>query len=574
MNRIYEQVGDVVTTLAPAIVPKLDTQIKVMAWKKREQKDPRLNDLLWRISNLYFIEDKNGNTVKFKPNIVQRYLLKNLHTRNIILKARQLGMSTFIAILFLDQCLFVAGTKAAIVADKKENGINIFRKIDFAWQKFPKSLKESEGLTSESDSTSEMTWKNGSSFKVGTTLHSGTYQCLHISEYGPLCQASPEKASDVKKSALPTVPDDGGLVFIESTAEGEGNDFHQMCLDAIELEMKLNATQASTDTEEVKRSLSKMQYKFFFFPWYEDPGYTIDEDIQIPVAIAKYLNDLEKQLEITLTKGQKCWYALKAATQKGRMREQYPSTPDEAFLSTGNKQFNADVLNFKMQHEVREPLYVDGDLMVYEHYHRNHAYGIGADVADGVGLDSSTMCVIDFTANRVVATYKSNTIDPVNFAFDLARVGNMYGTCIIAPENARTGHTVCVKLQEMYPNIYEFEIKGGKESRPTTRLGFSTNNATKPRMMASLKSIMEDDENSLFIPDPSIIREARMYAKEDNLVTQSQMAKTTRHFDLLIATAIAWEMRAHCTISMNDPRQKARVERNRERTQTGVRRFK
>ena len=59
MNRIYEQVGDVVTTLAPAIVPKLDTQIKVMAWKKREQKDPRLNDLLWRISNLYFIEDKS-----------------------------------------------------------------------------------------------------------------------------------------------------------------------------------------------------------------------------------------------------------------------------------------------------------------------------------------------------------------------------------------------------------------------------------------------------------------------------------------------------------------------------------
>lgn len=541
--------------------------------------DPRLVDLLWRLENLYFIENKKGVVIKFKLNKTQRTLLKELHVKNIILKARQLGMSTFIAILFLDRCLFRKNNKAAIVADKIENAKNIFSKIDFAWQHFPDALKTALDLNSSSDSSSEISWSNHSIFKVGTTLHSGTYQCLHVSEYGPLCKQSPEKAADIKKSALPTVPDEGGLIFIESTAEGEGNDFHLMCLDAMELRAKIKASRINvTDGSNGQNSpvlLSGMEYKFFFFPWFDDPDYQTSDEIKITPNQKKYFDDLENNLKIIITEEQRNWYCFKAKELKERMKEQYPSTPDEAFLSTGNKQFNGDILDGKMANEVRDPVYVDGDLLVYTPYKRNHMYGMGADVADGVGLDSSTMCVIDFTTNEVVATYRSNLIDPVNFAYDLVRVGNMFGTCVIAPENNRTGHTVCVKLAENYPNIYQFEMKGYSEIKQTIRLGWSTTASTKPRMMGELKAIIEEEEDSLIIRDPVILREARMYAKDDNLLTTtSQVTRTTRHFDLLTAAAIAWQMRAYASVSTIDPRSQKRVDRNRDMAQSGGRGFR
>lgn len=531
----------------------------------------KLKDREWRLENLYFITDKDGNVVKFKLKPAQRYLLRHLHTRNIILKARQLGMSTFIAILFLDECLFNPNISAAIVADKIENGKNIFRKIDFAWKKFSEDLKVAKGLSSTSDSSTEIAWSNGSSMKVGTTLHSGTYQCLHVSEYGPLCHSSPEKASDIKKSALPTVAAGKGLIFIESTAEGEGNDFHKMCMDAMDLEKKIEYTKVTPEP----LTLSKMQYKFFFFPWYEDKDYATDDKVQEPHLVKKYLDETERHLNLKFTREQRNWYALMASEQKERMREQYPSTPEEAFLSTGNKQFNADILNAKFVNEVRVPVMVDGDLFIYEHYRRGHMYGLGADVADGVGLDSSTMVVIDFTTMTVVATYKSSMVDPVNFAHDIVRVGNMYGTCIVAPENLRSGATVCITLNGIYPNLYKFEIQGNVTNRLTERLGWSTNAATKPLMMAELKAIVEnEDDEALTIPDEGLIREMRMYAKDDNIATAEQQRKTTRHFDLLIACAIAWQMRKHTFVSMNNPSTVRMIQRRREHARTGGRRFR
>ena len=530
------------------------------------QAEQTFTSRLWRLENLYFIKDKKGKVTKFKLKSSQRKLLDDLHSRNIILKARQLGMSTFIAILFLDECLFKKNTSAAIVADKIENGKNIFKKVEFAWDNLNKQVKEQLNLQSDSDSTSEMSWTNGSSFKVGTTLHSGTYQCLHISEYGPLCNQSPEKADDVKKSALPTVPADGGIVFIESTAEGEGNDFHQMCIDAMDLQTKLK-------TE--NRPLFPMEYRFHFFPWFEEKEYRVQGDVKISASLTSYFNNLERRLSITIDKEQRNWYALTEKDLKARMKEQHPSTPDEAFLSSGNKQFNPEILEQKMQNETFDPVFVDEDLQIFVPYKRGHAYGVGADVSDGVGLDSSTACVIDFTSNQVVATYKSNTIDPVNFAFDLARIGNMYGVAIIAPENNRTGHTTCVKLQEIYPNIYQFELLGYTELKQTIRLGWSTTTSTKPRMMAELKAAFEDEENPLLVADITILREARLYAKEDNMLTSIHQAmKMTKHYDLLTACAIAWQMRNNAGNFADDPRETHYVNRLRAKTASGERRFR
>ena len=63
-------------------------------------------DTWWRLNNLYWIVSKRGNRIKFKPNWAQTELYNNIWYCNIILKARQLGLSTMIILMLLDKVLF------------------------------------------------------------------------------------------------------------------------------------------------------------------------------------------------------------------------------------------------------------------------------------------------------------------------------------------------------------------------------------------------------------------------------------------------------------------------------------
>lgn len=73
--------------------------------------DPR-----WRLSNLYTITDKTGTRVPFQPNTAQLALLDELHSANIILKARQLGFTTLCCLIYLDACIFSPNTRAGVTA--------------------------------------------------------------------------------------------------------------------------------------------------------------------------------------------------------------------------------------------------------------------------------------------------------------------------------------------------------------------------------------------------------------------------------------------------------------------------
>lgn len=531
----------------------------------------KLRDPLWRIQNLYFIEDEKGEIIKFRLNDLQQILLHDLHPRNIILKARQLGMSTFIAILFLDQILFHKNKKAAIVADKLDSGKNIFKKIEFAWENFDPKLKQYLSLECVTDQGSYYEFSNGSSIRVGTTIHSGTYQFLHVSELGPLCKESPEKAEAVIKSAFPTVHDSPDtLIFIESTAEGENNEFHVRCVEA---QRRLEQALAQTP-DNPNDTLLPYEYRFFFFPWWKNKKYEYPEEMAKKVKLRRevqaYFKDLEKRLDRTFTPGQMAWYEMKKRDLKERMQEQHPSYPEEAFLSSGDKMFDQDILREKLKVEPIEPAQVIGDLAIFRPYKRGHRYAIGGDVGSGMSQDHSTAAVIDFTANEVVATFKSNTTDPIAFAYELAKIGNMYGGCLIAPEANNMGHVTALTLQGIYPHIYCYQIKGYTEVKETMRVGWLTNAATKPRMLYELKEAFESEMEPLCVLDRTIIHEAMAYSKTDISLTEKEQQKMTRHFDLLIATSIAWQMRDHAEVFSDEdnPRLRRRIEERRERNRT------
>ena len=172
-----------------------------------------LGDKRWRLSNLYKIKDKNGKIVNFKPNWAQDILLKP-HYLNIVLKARQLGVSTFHAILFLDACLWNSNVNAAIVADSKPIAREIFLdKVKFAYDNLPQFVRDL--CPAHRDNVHEMRFQNGSVFRVATSLRGGTLQLLHITEFAKICQENPTKANEIVSGALNAVQA-GQFVCIES----------------------------------------------------------------------------------------------------------------------------------------------------------------------------------------------------------------------------------------------------------------------------------------------------------------------------------------------------------------------
>lgn len=279
-----------------------------------------LGDWRWRISHLYSIVDKDANHVAFRPNSMQVRFLKRMKRRNIILKARQLGMTTLIAIIFLDQCLFSENIHAGIIAQDERTAADLFRdKIKYAYDHLDPRLQKA--LVNISDSKTELEFSNGSSIRVGTSMRGRTLQFLHISEFGKICARYPDKATEIITGSLPTLGK-SGWCFIESTAEGRAGRFFTM-------------VQAARKLFDAHAVLGPKDYQFHFFAWHDDPGYRQDEPEIVTSEDHKYFNDLQLLLGKTIDDAQRRWYcAFRRSEFSGdsqMMKQEMPSVPDEAF---------------------------------------------------------------------------------------------------------------------------------------------------------------------------------------------------------------------------------------------------
>jgi len=280
----------------------------------------RLGDHKWRLNNLYFIRDKKGNKVQFRLNQAQTYMIDNLWYMNIIVKARQLGMTTFFTIFYLDQVLWSKNKMAGIIAHREEDMRRIFRdKILFALKNLHPWLKTLVGDPTV-QTASELVFKNGGNIFVSMSTRGGTPNFLHISEYGYICAHDPNKAEEILQGAINSV-DAGQMVSIESTAEGRQGHFYRLLMDA-EKKRKMG------------QQLTPLDFKSFFFPWWIDPLYTLDESIPVVITdeMKMYFSVLENKHKVMLSKGQKNWYIKKKDTTGDGMYEQFPSIIEECFM--------------------------------------------------------------------------------------------------------------------------------------------------------------------------------------------------------------------------------------------------
>jgi len=310
----------------------------------------------WRMNNLYRIVDKQGDSIKFVMNNVQSNALKGLHNRNLYLKARQLGMSTFSVLYILDECIFNANLSAGIVSYSLEHAQHIFKRIlGHALDNLTPEMKVLAGVIQRS--AREITFKNGSFLRVDTTLRGGAYQSILVSEFGKTCARNPIKAEEVMTGTLQAVPIDG-QVIIESTGEGSDGYYYEL---------------VNSAAQRGNEDLSPLEYKLFFYPWYMESQYSMQQPVTIDHELKEYFDKLEKELNTKITNGQRYWYANQKSVLGDKVRQEFPSTISEAFLSNSDayyfqlhieKAYNENrILNTPL-YDALEPVYVAMDIGV------------------------------------------------------------------------------------------------------------------------------------------------------------------------------------------------------------------
>ena len=402
-----------------------------------------LADPEWRLFSgcLYKIivksEDEDGDSfvMPFKPNRAQRRFIKRLWHRNLILKARQLGFTTLIAILWLDHALFNGNQRCGMIAQDRETAEAIFRdKVVFAYDHLPEQLKESFPLARAS--TKELLFDhNNSSIRVATSVRGGTIHRLHVSEFGKICAKFPAKADEVVTGSIQAVPLDG-IVVIESTAEGANGEFYDMC-------------QRAQSLVASKALLTRAQYRFHFYAWWQDPSYSIDP---AGVPIANELHDYFAQVEVAadcrIDLGQRAWYAEKMrndfAGKEEKMWREYPSTPEEAFQqSTDGNYYAKDMVLLRKRGGICEVPTLD--LPVYTFWDIGNKDGTAVWFMQRLGQE-----------DRFIAYYEEHNEDLRHYAAMLQSKGYLYGAHFlphdaVAKKLSDYNKSVREQLQDLLP---------------------------------------------------------------------------------------------------------------------------
>ncbi len=281
-------------------------------------RDEYLASQEWRLNHLYHIRDKNGQKVLLNFNWAQRAFLSAIWYFNVILKARQLGFSTIICIYFLDCALFNSNHKCGIIDSGIDDAKKKLKMIKYAYENIPPEFLNNPliGIPTMTTNAAELVeFSNGSGISVGTSHRGDTLQKLLISEYGKVSAATPEKAREIKTGALNAVGI-GQQIFVESTAEGKAGEFYELC-------------QLAINIKNSGKVLSRLDPKFHFFAWFNNPDYRLSDE---ETALAVVSKETEAYLSaFQLDANQRAWYAVKERMMGDDMRREYPSTPEEAF---------------------------------------------------------------------------------------------------------------------------------------------------------------------------------------------------------------------------------------------------
>lgn len=433
-----------------------------------------LLDKQWRLRYLYKIVDKQWQTIVFSPNHWQQLLMNAKQKsrqarwwvcRLMNLKARQLGITTFELIDWLDDCLFKSNQTITISAHKIDKMKDFFQKVKYAYDNIPDSIKDERvpwwvwrKPKPQYNNVNELYFpENNSKIKITLDTRSWTPTRLHITEL-----AFKEWAEEMMAGTLPSLPAmaDG---TIETTANGIWWYFHKI------------------RTLNFGKAYGEWAWDCFFIPRYSDPLYTSNKEWILPEKY-EYINSIEFEWK-RLSKEQINWYCEKIEELWDLVKQEFPSFPEEAFLTSGRPVFDTNAVK-----RLKTPWYTEDE--VYKWLRRyikdkTRKAIIWVDTSEWwMQWDPSSIKVRDQDTMEILASY--NWYIPADALCEVINVIEaVYPLCIIAIEKNNTGLATILEAKNYtrHNKLYATKQLDTTTMRTTDKIWRVTSSSSRPLMI-------------------------------------------------------------------------------------------
>lgn len=503
------------------------------------------------------IRTKDSKVIRLKLNRAQVRLYEALERqrkagkpmRVIILKARQLGFSTLAEALIFQRTATRENVNSLVIAHREDSTANLFKMSKFFFEHLPEEERplhrnsNARELVFESpERDPEKKAKNpGLMSRIrcntaggGGVGRSDTIHNVHASEFAFWSGDKTATWTGIMQ-AVPSAPDT--MVIVESTANGY-DEFHRMWEAAVR---------------------GESDFEPLFFPWFENPDYRRRPDPDMALT----LRERELQALYGLDEEQLAWrrWCIRnnCAGDEAVFRQEYPSCPDEAFLTSGQSVFqNEQVRNRRVlapkprkrgwfEYDMGpDPTVLEnirwrddpaGVVKIYEEPHPRRPYVIGGDTA-GTGSDYFTGQVLDNTTGVQVAVLR-HKYDEDQYARQMYCLGKYYNDALIGVETNYSTYPVKMLSLMGYPRLYVRELPDTYTGGVREAFGFETTSRTRPVIIAQLVAAFREHPESVLDGDTL----GEMLTFQYNGQRRPE-AMAGEHDDLVMALAIAHGIRS------------------------------
>jgi hypothetical protein len=444
------------------------------------------SDAAYFIKSYVYIQHPVRGRIPFETYDFQDDVVTSISKNrfNIVLKSRQLGLSTIAAAYAVWYAIFNKDKNVLVIATKLETAMNFIKKVKVALRSLPDWLL----LPTYDSNKRSVTFSNGSQIvAVPTAEDAGRSEALSLLIVDEA--AFIRGFDDIWTGLAPTLST-GGSALIVSTPNGVGGQYYRLWQGGQSGENGFNCIE---------------------LPWWVHPEH--DE----------------------------AWFVKETRNMaKRKVAQEYLCS----FLASGDTFLQADDLSGLLE-QVRPPIRKDGNTWVWAEPHPSKKYVITADVARGDANDYSAFHAICMDDMEVVAEYMGK-IPPEKFALLLDEWGRSYNEALICPENNSFGYHTCVTLRDgvanvskPYPRLYYKQNQGdlfAYFSPPEGALpGFSTQGLSRQQITTKLEEVVRNKRLKMY--------SKRTYDQMQAFVWKNNkpQAMADSHDDLIIALAIgAW----------------------------------
>jgi len=458
----------------------------------------------WLIQEVLRIRSKTRGLIAFQPNRAQREYSQNCGKRNIVLKARQLGITTYVAARFFVQTSTQPGTVTVQVAHDQESAEQIFKIVHRFWENLPDWLRRGALLLSHANVRQIVFSRLDSEYRVATAADANagrglSIHNLHCSEVARW----PGHAQETLASLRAAVPKDGEIA-LESTPNGAGGVFY----------------------EEWQRA-EEAGYTRHFFPWWYEDQYRIDGGAGGQRFTPEELHLMDRA---GLDAEQIAWRRGNCAQLHGLAIQEYAEDPVSCFLASGECVFDLAAIDLALQ-ATADPIESRDNqrLRIWLPPQPGKEYIIGVDPAGGGSEgDYASASVIERVSGLQCAELHGH-FSPRELANQLVELGRMYNQALLVVERNNHGHGVLAYLHTAaYGNVY---CQAGQA-------GWVTSAVSRPPMIENFAAMLA--------VAPTLFRSARLLQECRTFVRHfdgGSGASAGAHDDCVMAMAIAQAVR-------------------------------